>query len=641
MDTNTQVLAWDTMAADNMADTDGMRECVVDGVAMAVSGETEAATSSSTTTTNIDIEDDSEAAASITSTTTPINNIEEGSEGSSTKADTLSSTTSSNIEEGSKRSTPSAEDVSEARTPEFNEQVLRQVEHYFSDENILFDAHLIGKLREAKYGEGLISIDQITHFPRMRKYKPRSAVIDALEQSTIIEVVKRKYIRRRIPVDMATAEVEDKPLSAQERENQRILAVLEANPHLTRGMLKATGFERDFAEPARTQGEIDSDVADYDARRSVYNRLETAVLNFRSRRKFHQETASFFNCFLDYCGFRVSVPMFVGGCSKEEQEDWTPEQRRDAKKKDFIEGDVAESLSEEDGRWEVDIAKATKGFLSTRFPDKFEWTDPEIATSACNVLRNWYNYMLHHKVLAEEEFELQIRDAITAVNEVEAEFPKFALAQKLLPGAFGKACSILQGGEVANTCYIGDWMTPEDIANTPVLGYDKATASRIVSAGIVAYGNAGQIAYTKRCGGNFKTVKKEIQIGLEVTEILPLADAPQKAQILFASLKNSVVPPMGYLICKRYDFPNAALQDLGKNPPALQPVFRFLVDEETLQSCYKDMKIEADVSQLDVGFYWIDHVHHLHGSFYTWCWNEVIKDYKKPGPPKECKLAPI
>jgi La domain-containing protein len=75
------------------------------------------------------------------------------------------------------------------------------VEYYFSDENLATDDHLFILCGGPKNEP--VSLNQILGWKKMRQYKPRSKVIEALEKSTVIEVLQnergKRMIRRRIP----------------------------------------------------------------------------------------------------------------------------------------------------------------------------------------------------------------------------------------------------------------------------------------------------------------------------------------------------------------------------------------------------------------------------------------------------------
>lgn len=87
-------------------------------------------------------------------------------------------------------------------------EIRRQVEFYFSDENLPGDAHLLGHCGGAENRP--VSINRICGFKKMRRFKPRQAVIAFLRKSTFLEVVDDKYIRRRVPLSIEPRAVPEK-----------------------------------------------------------------------------------------------------------------------------------------------------------------------------------------------------------------------------------------------------------------------------------------------------------------------------------------------------------------------------------------------------------------------------------------------
>lgn len=77
--------------------------------------------------------------------------------------------------------------------------IRKQVEFYFSDSNLLQDQFLFNKI---KGHENLpIDIDVILSFKRMRHFKPRSAVVEALKESQKLNVVDDDTaIQRKVPL---------------------------------------------------------------------------------------------------------------------------------------------------------------------------------------------------------------------------------------------------------------------------------------------------------------------------------------------------------------------------------------------------------------------------------------------------------
>lgn len=524
-----------------------------------------------------------------------------------------------------------AEDVSpfpSASSQELDKaEILRQVEHYFSDENLESDAHLLGKLQE---GNGTVSVKHILGFKRMRKYKPASAVRDILKESTFIEIIDNKRIRRRQPFDMSKAKVTAK--INQDEETTKRKAALEANPYLTKNMLKRTGFEHDHVEPELSTEEKQAELEQYSTEHPIYERIETAVLKYKMNRKLHQETLRVFHAFLEYGGFEQRPNMFTGGVSKEDEESLSKEEKARRKQINFVSNDVIHSLSEQDGNWVVDFEGVTKGFFSTLFSEQFLWHDDlqhdkHVANAACNVLRNFFNYLLYHNVCA--EYTDQIHAARDSLEAIESELLEMAAVQKVFPGAFNIACSTFFKGYYANIYYQGDWMDPDEAAAAPK-GFSRSEAKGIVYAGIAAFASPEKIDHVIS-DSTLHIVSTEEDVGLEVIEIVPARYTSAEAQELFSKLKNTVVPAMGKLVCKRYHFPNAAPLDIPPDLPPGPDEFTFLMDEDTLGKCYLGLKFTVTVKELNAGLYFIDHWTDCYGTFYTWCWNERARDLKEYG----------
>jgi hypothetical protein len=510
-------------------------------------------------------------------------------------------------------------------------ELLRQVEHYFSEENLQTDAHLLGKLQE---GNGTVSISQITGWRRMRKFRPLSAVKEALKESTVIEVIDNKRLRRRDPFDMATAKVT--PRIDEEERKVHQAAVLSANPHLSRGMLKRTGFEHDHVEPALTAEERQTELEQYSTKLPIYERLETAVLRYKMNRKLHQEPLRFFHAFLNYGGFHQRPLGFSGGTSKEDEEGLSKEEKASRKQDNFVSEEAKQSISEGDGKWIVDFEGVTKGFFSTSFPMHFLWhddlkRDKGVTQAACNVLHNFYSYLLYHNVCA--EYSDQIIAARDVLKLIEREYVKLAEVQVNFPGAFNIACSTLTDGHYSTIGYRGDWMEEEEAAHIKK-GYNPYEATSIAYAGISAFGTQKHIRAVDK-DQTIRVAKAEEDAGLEVSGIQLPADTPPSVQGFFDKLKGTIVAPMGMLLCKRIHFEKAAALDLPADHPAGPQSFTFLLDGDTLRKCFLGMKFIATVKMTSSGFWFIDHWSECHGTFYTWCWNERAREYKEYTDPFE------
>jgi hypothetical protein len=75
--------------------------------------------------------------------------------------------------------------------------IRRQVEFYFSDENLVTDKHMLEKMN---YNDNLpVSINHILGFRKMRRFKKRALIVKALKKSAFLDVTDDKKLIRKVP----------------------------------------------------------------------------------------------------------------------------------------------------------------------------------------------------------------------------------------------------------------------------------------------------------------------------------------------------------------------------------------------------------------------------------------------------------
>lgn len=516
------------------------------------------------------------------------------------------------------------------------DEIIRQVEFYFGDENLPQDAHLLSKTGE--YGDDWVSINEVLGFRKMRRFKPRSRVIAALKESTKLEIYhNRKYIRRKEPLQV--------PLRVKPKQDPKRDQIKELidKPWLTKGMQKPTGFEANYAEPPLKPEEYEDERRLFDPEESFAVRIENAVTRYTSRRKFHQNTQQIFSKFLLFGGFNANSHMFVGKKSERDFEDMDKDQINDMMAQFSLHESVWDGLDPEEGEptWEVDFATVVKAFLSSPFMASFTWKNPEIVSNATNVLRNFYAYLMHHDVCP--EYNDQIQAAINVCYRAEEEFIKLNKLDAALPGDFNIACSTIHEGhyfEIRPLNPDADWLLPEDKVGMP----DK-DARAIYLAGTLAHGTDDQVSKlieSTQTGIRLSVTSTE-QLGLEV---LRIESATSRAKEIYADprLQSSIVKPSGTLICRRWQVPHAPPRDLPQEmideiKSKKNEIFTFIVEDELLQFCFPGLKMEAVVMELSGGLKWLDMVVHVYPSFYKWTQNENWREVRKEEePPKKWML---
>jgi hypothetical protein len=503
--------------------------------------------------------------------------------------------------------------------------IVRQIDFYFSDENLCQDPHLLGLMKE---GNGTVSLNEILGFPKMRKYKPKSAVREAVRRSTVVYVSENgKRLGLRAPPKGAFT------VTPKISEDRKKYVIPEDKPWLTKGLMKPTGFEPNATDGPLQPAEYAQDREDYDPDISFAYRIETAVTRFCARRKMHQETRRIWDKFMVFGGFDAGQQMFTGGLTQEEMENLTAKEIAERTAYYGVSERVMDGLyPDENGEitYVVDFEGVTKGFLSSQLLSLVTWYDERQVKTATNVLRNFYNYLMLHEVCP--EYTPQLVAARKICDLAEEELPKLAVVDKSLPGGFNTACSTLFGGHYANLqAGTGDWVVAgDDVA------WSKEDAKKVFLSGVAAYGTAVQLKAVGEILANQKprNVVSETTLGLEVVKISFMTE---QAKEVYgdARLANTNIHPMGLLRCKRWIVPHAPPMDLPADlVDSVDEEHEFVVEEEILKYCYPGLKMEASVKELDVGIKWIDYLETSYPSFFTWLANEYIRNWKEPGPPK-------
>lgn len=238
--------------------------------------------------------------------------------------------------------------------PQGNE-IRRQFEYWFSDDNLKRDSHLL-----TRCGGSLnvpVSLNEMMGWRSLRDLnhkRDRQLVITALNRSASLEVVNGgKNIRRRIPIDDALLTTEMKSHAAK--------VVMPAPAHLTKGMLKPTGFEEDACEYPIKPAEHAEEVELYDKDLSFSSRIEVAIQRYKNRRKLHQNLALVLNSFLEFGGVICQPRMFGGGLSKEEMDEMDAATIAMLKAVHFVDSD-----RDDPDLWAVDFEGVAKAYSTLR-----------------------------------------------------------------------------------------------------------------------------------------------------------------------------------------------------------------------------------------------------------------------------------
>ncbi|KAK7554385.1 Argonaute siRNA chaperone complex subunit Arb1-domain-containing protein [Phyllosticta citricarpa] len=532
--------------------------------------------------------------------------------------------------------------------------IIRQVEYYFSDENLPTDSHLLEKCggRENRP----VSIRSICGFKKMRQYKPFLSVVESLKKSAFLDVLSDKTIKRKIPLQCKTvldpdfhdeeSDTEASPHISKERTTEKSAANTQpkAQPQpqqlpKARGWDKAHGFEEYFADAPVTPAEHNQELSMYDPETHLRLRIEIAIHRFMSRRNMHQQYAAIFGKFMKFGGIDASPRQFTGKLSDQDFED------RDAADKALMLATHTIDLDKDNSdAWPVDFEGVAKGFLSSNWPTTCYY-DYDSIERATRVLKNFYNYLLHHNVCPEYLSDLYA--ARKVCDQACIEFPKITRAIQLLPGELNISCSLLCDGYHALTLApLPGWDSGERDGETETKFADNPDikARLVLNMAIATLGNEEQAEMLS------KYQRKEMpmvfvgsidEVSFEVTGIeLPSAESLaryDKANTTVLGDKDFSVKPLGRLFGKHVDLPDFTPPDVPQwrldelRKSKLKKTYEFWLETEILEQCFIGMKMCGVSREVNLGFKILEQVYHVLASFYTYLPNELLaKKWKEP-----------
>ncbi|KAF2838698.1 hypothetical protein M501DRAFT_1031764 [Patellaria atrata CBS 101060] len=511
------------------------------------------------------------------------------------------------------------------------DEIRRQVEYYFSDENLPTDMHLLEKCGGCENNP--VPIKHICGFSKMRKYKPYLQVVEALRRSDFLEVTEDKKVKRRVPISRSCLDLDWKekndgidklnsnskptmPRPERLPDAPKVVDPRATKPGMTKGMLKPTGMEEYFADAPVTPAEFEEERAMYDLENDFHERIETAIQRYKARRKFHQGPKRVFDALMHYSGIYSGPKQFTGNLTPEEME------RYDA-------GDIARLNAThfvgedkyDDTKWSVDFVGVAQGFLSSNlmtFIHSLPSPDPRIAT---HVLQNFYNYLLHHNVCVEHTDAIYKARAVCKQHD--AEWPLVEGAGHAMPGAFSVACSTLFGGYFENV-YIGGedhWSVGYNFKHGNV-GMSTEEARIVFTTGIAAYGTDTMFALlfpsanisNSDPNSAFKLIDPltrirvgcTLDLGLEVIGKSPASPeirAVYDGQTHLLHGRDTKLKPLGILQVRywnppgfeEWDLPDSVLAELASLEGR---TFDLWLEDEVLEMCFVGMKMEGKLRSL-------------------------------------------
>ncbi|GME43388.1 RNA-binding protein Lupus La [Neofusicoccum parvum] len=520
------------------------------------------------------------------------------------------------------------------------DEIRRQVEFYFSDQNLPTDRHLLEKCQGRLNVP--VSIKSICGFKKMRQYRPFTQVVQSLKQSAFLDVVEGNRIKRKVPFIGKTVLDEDdndsdanvesdrepncpKPAAKNGKKTQQ----KKEKPY---GWDKPHGFEEFFADAPVTPAEFKEEGSMYDPGISFRLRMEVAIQRYKSRRTMHQHFLNVFSKFMKYGGVDQTQRQFTGGIKDAELEE------RDAQ-------DIALMMAshtidpdkDDEDKWPVDFEAVAKGFLSSSWPTLVFYDIADIRL-ASTVLKNFYNYLLYHNVCPEHNNGIYAARRVCELTEIE--FPKVTATASKLPGDFNVACSTLFDGFYKDKyTRIGDW---DELESEEQRGrfstHTKEKSGIILKAAIGAHGTEEHMEALETGFNTISCTGTADGIGLEVTGVeMPSAEVLEIYATINTQMKGRfALEPLGKLYCRPWDIPDFGTYDLPAwrlrelEKEKADKRYEFWVEANILESCFVGMKMQACVRTLSLGIMCLDQIQEVYCSFYSYLPNELMWRWKEP-----------
>lgn len=247
------------------------------------------------------------------------------------------------------------------------------------------------------------------------------------------------------------------------------------------------------------------------------------------------------------------------------------------------------------------------------------------------ILRNFYNYILHHNVCP--EYRQDVLAAREVCNHADEELFAAHKVMLALPGDFNTACSNLFG-TLQEDSYASSriWFTGGG-RGTQHSDLSDTQCKQILALALAAYGS--QTLFSEDKHENRKRlfqqtiIDVEDYVGMEVTKIVP---ASKEVLELYDMKSHSEFKPLGKLICKPWTPPDFTETDLPPNyePPKRPDSYEFWMEQDILDVCFEGMKIEGTICTSSGGLTFLDAVASVKCSFYTVLENELTRKWKEP-----------
>lgn len=404
----------------------------------------------------------------------------------------------------------------------------------------------------------------------------------------------------------------------------------------------ATGFEEFYCDPPVTPEEHEEECDVYNLSVPFESRIQTCIQRYRARRNLDEVRSNILTKYFMLGGIEATTKAFTGGALDQETLDNASAAEIAAlQATDYVRTGGSGNAKYYDGsdKWVVDFEGVAKGFFSYRVPRMFSMEKEKEIQLYAMVVRNFLNYVLHHRVC--EDYTQDVMAARKICDLAEKELWAIRQLNLKMPGDFNTAVSTLYGGRYQGA-HMGDAAWAIDDPNyedwgKADQGLTIPEAERIFKTAIAFAGNDEM--FLKVMAEDVEIIKSEAR----AYEVVAIERPDLKTVEEYANVKNfqgelGFIKALGILKLKRWEGPQLVPEDFtdDEGDSALveeeNVIESFWLEDDLLHLCYVGLKMELKVHELNIGVKFFDTIIGLYCSFFTALPNEKMVLWKEPIP---------
>lgn len=361
-------------------------------------------------------------------------------------------------------------------------------------------------------------------------------------------------------------------------------------------------------------------------------RIQTCIHRYRSRRRFDNEAALYFEEYAFLGGIDISGSRFTE--QGLEPTSLLPQAHTASQDQDASATTTTAPSRFYDGNtdnWTVDFSTVVAGFLSISLVG-LTGLEPTPTEKAIAVIENFLRYVLQHDVCP--EYADDVRGALQVCKQAREEWPRTYRFKSKLPGAFQLAAA-----QTFDVHEQSDWSRCQpDTTGTctpPVVFYASLVAAGLPAPPKDADTGRSAVEIVRQFTASLALRRLEMPSEATVNYFCRLALAPAAATSPSSLDGDQQHTPLGLQPLGRAVFRPTVIQDGWVRQSKASPIGEeedvvFFFEKEILEEMTLGMKVTACVAELSMGFRFVKKFEVVQPSFYVFLPQHLTRYFKPP-----------